>query len=412
MSLALREDNFVVIDVGSHVTRAGMGTHDTNKAPTVTVNMSDFNYPLKSDKIISWEDLEACWHHILFKELGIKKSRNEHPVLLAVPTQWSKFEHERIAQMFFERFNVPGIYIAPQPLLALYGCGAVSGVAVDIGEDSTQINVVIDSLLQSQSTTTIPVGGAQFDEYLLRLMKNDTSLVQQFEGKEGVALDKEFARFVKEQSGLCNIFVGHDAVTKEQQAAANIIENAAAAATEEAIEDDIPTNEKDDDDKPKDVPDTVEIEYKNHKFMVGPYRHKVFDPLFDLSLTGENGLGLIESMRLAASHCEPPEIRPKLWESVALCGGGSLISGLQPRIRAEVTSVLPCSENIGDAQPRQVGYLRIPDYFTLLKDRKYRNLCTWLGGEIVAKLVFIDAKNYVSKVDYNESGPSVVHTFL
>ena len=40
--------------------------------------------------------------------------------------------------MFFERFNVPGIYIAPQPLLALYGCGAVSGIAVDIGEESTR----------------------------------------------------------------------------------------------------------------------------------------------------------------------------------------------------------------------------------------------------------------------------------
>lgn len=91
-------------------------------------------------------------------------------------------------------------------------------------------------------------------------------------------------------------------------------------------------------------------------------------------------------MRIAASHCEPPEIRPKLWESVALCGGGSLVSGLQPRIRSEVVDELPVSENIGDAQPRQVGFLRIPDYFTVLKDRKYRNLCTWLGGEIVAKV--------------------------
>ncbi|KAG2222821.1 hypothetical protein INT45_011631 [Circinella minor] len=412
MSLALREDNFVVIDVGSQVTRAGMGTHDTNKTPVVAVNMSDFNYPLKSDTIVSWEDLEACWHHILFKELGIKKSRNEHPVLLAVPTQWSKFEHERIAQMFFERFNVPGIYIAPQPLLALYGCGAVSGIAVDIGEESTQINVVIDSLLQSQATITVPVGGVHFDEYLLKLMKNDAALVKQFEDKEGITLDKEFARFVKVQPGVCNVYVGHDAISKEKAAAASVIENAAAAATEEAIEDDVVTTEKEDEDKAKDIPEAIEIEYKGHKFSIGAYRHKVFDPLFDLRIIGNNGLNIIEGMRIAASHCEPPEIRPKLWESVALCGGGSLVSGLQPRIRSEVADELPVSENIGDAQPRQVGFLRIPDYFTVLKDRKYRNLCTWLGGEIVAKLVFIDAKNYVSKVDYNESGPSVVHTFL
>jgi hypothetical protein len=35
MSIALREENFVVINVGSTITTAGIGMHDTNKAPTV-----------------------------------------------------------------------------------------------------------------------------------------------------------------------------------------------------------------------------------------------------------------------------------------------------------------------------------------------------------------------------------------
>ena len=128
-----------------------------------------------------------------------------------------------------------------------------------------EINVVIDSLLQSQATTTVPVGGVHFDEYLLKLMKNDVSLVKEFEDKEGVTLDKEFARFVKEQPGVCNVYVGHDAVSKEKAAAASIIENAAAAATEEAIEDDAVTTEKEDEDKAKDIPEAIEIEYKGHK---------------------------------------------------------------------------------------------------------------------------------------------------
>lgn len=76
-------------------------------------------------------------HHILFKELRIKKTQNESAVLLTVPFKWSKLEHERITQIFFESFNVPGIYIAPQPLLALYGCGSVSGIIVDIGHETT-----------------------------------------------------------------------------------------------------------------------------------------------------------------------------------------------------------------------------------------------------------------------------------
>jgi hypothetical protein len=35
MSLALREENFVVINVGSSYTMAGIGMHDTNKPPSV-----------------------------------------------------------------------------------------------------------------------------------------------------------------------------------------------------------------------------------------------------------------------------------------------------------------------------------------------------------------------------------------
>lgn len=35
MSLTLREENFVVIDVGSYLTKAGIGANDTNKPPSV-----------------------------------------------------------------------------------------------------------------------------------------------------------------------------------------------------------------------------------------------------------------------------------------------------------------------------------------------------------------------------------------
>ncbi|KAI7876575.1 actin-like ATPase domain-containing protein [Lichtheimia hyalospora FSU 10163] len=410
MSLTLQEDNFVVIDVGSSVTRAGMGMHDTNKVPSVTVNMSDFNNPLNGSDIVSWEGLEACWHTILFKELGIKKSRNEHAVLLTVPVEWSKFELERITQMFFERFNVPGIYMAPQPLLALYGCGAVSGIVVDVGYSSTTVNVVVDSIVQLEASTTIPIGGKHFDAYLLELFKKDEALVQQFKDKD-LTLDLEFARFVKEQRGVCHVLAGHEQSTSQPTVGLpGVIETVASAATEDVIEDDVPMAQKEEEESVKNIPENVQVEYKGHKFTIGSYRHRVFDPLFDVSLVGESGLDIIEAMRVSASHCEPPEIRPKVWESVALCGGGSLMQGLQMRLKAEVNRVMPSSENIGDAQPKQVGFLRIPEYFTILKERQHQHLCTWLGGEIVAKLVFIDAKNYISKVDYNEHGPSVVHT--
>ncbi|KAK4510576.1 uncharacterized protein ATC70_005007 [Mucor velutinosus] len=408
MSIALREENFVVINVGSTITTAGIGMHDTNKPPTVIVNMADFNYPIKNNAIVNWKDLEECWHHILFKELNIKKSRNESPVLIAVPVQWTKLEHERITQICFENFNVPGVYIAPQPLLTLFGCGSVSGMVVDIGSENTDVNIIVDSNVQSQSNFSVPIGGNHFDAYLLELLKKDSKLVQQFTDA-GLELDIEFAKFVREQSGVCNVSVGHELADNMLAAElSNAMEELPTESTEELIDEDNP--KKVEEEEVGDVPENAEVEYKNHKFNIGPYRHDCMDPLFNPELLKIDTPSLPEAMRLSAMNCEPPEIRPKLWENITVAGGCCMTIGTTKRIKTEVQLFLPHSENAGDTQPRQLSFLRIPDYFTVLKDKQYQQYSTWLGAEIVAKLVFIDAKNYISKVDYNESGPSVVHT--
>ncbi|RUS32452.1 hypothetical protein BC938DRAFT_475346 [Jimgerdemannia flammicorona] len=85
------------------------------------------------------------------------------------------------------------------------------------------------------------------------------------------------------------------------------------------------------------------------------------------------------------------------------------LQGIKERIKAELLPYLPVSDNAGDTQSRDIKFLRIPDYFTVLREPHFQRFSAWLGGEIVAKLVFPNPTNYISKVDYNESGPSVVH---
>ena len=47
------------------------------------------------------------------------------------PLFTSKADRERLTQMMFESFNVSGLYIAEQPVAALYAVGKVTGVSVD-----------------------------------------------------------------------------------------------------------------------------------------------------------------------------------------------------------------------------------------------------------------------------------------
>ncbi|KAG0096369.1 general RNA polymerase II transcription factor [Podila epicladia] len=253
--------------------------------------------PIEQGIVKDWAAMEALWRHVLFRELGIKRSRNASPVLMVVPTDWTKEEHERITQIFFENFNVPGLYLAEEPLMILYGCATVTGLIIDIGHNSTEITPIIDTQIQRNAIQTIPLAGADIDAYFLQQLRQDAQLVREY----GEPMDLEFARYLKE-SGVCQ------ALGKDEKGA-----NARAHAE---------------------------------------YNGKRFTSAIEDSLT--------------------------------------------------------VSENFGEFQVREVKFLKVPDYFPSLKDSIVH--AGFLGSEIVAKLIFPDPRNYINKVDYNESGPSVVHT--
>ncbi|KAG0036962.1 general RNA polymerase II transcription factor [Podila clonocystis] len=318
--------------------------------------------PIEQGIVKDWAAMEALWRHVLFRELGIKRSRNASPVLMVVPTDWTKEEHERITQIFFENFNVPGLYLAEEPLMILYGCATVTGLIIDVGHNSTEITLIIDTQIQRNSIQTIPLAGADIDAYFLQQLRQDAQLVREY----GEPMDLEFARHLKE-SGVCQ------ALAKDEKGA-----NARTHA-----------------------------EYNGKRFTVGSVRYKAVDPLFNPDLVGKRVLNIIDAIH-AALYGVKPEKRQALWESIIVTGGSCQIAGLQNRIQSAIEDSLTVSENFGEFQVREVKFLKIPDYFPSLKDSIVH--AGFLGSEIVAKLIFPDPRNYINKVDYNESGPSVVHT--
>ncbi|KAF9349496.1 hypothetical protein BGX26_012226 [Mortierella sp. AD094] len=318
--------------------------------------------PIRNGIVNDWAAMEALWRHVLFRELGIKRSRNASPVLMVVPTDWTKEEHERITQIFFENFNVPGLYLAEEPLMTLYGCAAVTGLIIDIGHNKTEITPILDTQIQRNAIQTIPLAGADFDSYFLELLKADAQLVREY----GEPLDLEFARHLKESS-VCQV-LGKDEKESKNRAQA---------------------------------------EYNGKEFTVGNARYKAYEPLFNPDLVGKRVLNVIEAIHAAQLGCKA-EKRQSLWEAIIVTGGSCQVKGLQSRIQSEIEDSLTVSENFGEFQVREVKFLKIPDYFPALKDSIVD--AGFLGSEIVAKLIFPDPRNYINKVDYNESGPSVVHT--
>ncbi|CAG8498696.1 14051_t:CDS:2, partial [Acaulospora colombiana] len=402
MHFSLKEENYVVIENGSYRIKAIKGVGDTNRFPSVvghktednenqnsevqteTVSSPDVSAPnspnsstppkrnskepkyicgaqleefkegdlritspIKRGVIQNWEELEALWRHILLKELNIKRARNECPVLVSVPNSWTRDNYERITQLFFERFNAPGLYIANQALMTMYGFGSLTGLVVDVGHGKTEVTPVIDCSIQYHASQTLPLAGQDFDEYFLSLLLSDKKFMEEY----GDTPDLEFARAIKE-TDICEI--------------------------------------------PED-PHQVEDEKLE--------RMEAYEPLFNPQIINRHGtLSLPEAINLAISLCESDK-RSILWESIVLTGGSSLIKGFKERLEAELRLYLAASENYGDFQMKEVKFLKLPEYFTNLRERP--DLAGFLGSSITAKAS--STKSTITSTDQASSIPKAIN---
>ncbi|KAJ1658643.1 hypothetical protein IWQ61_002150 [Dispira simplex] len=406
----LREDSYVIIDLGSYMTRCGLGITDPNKLPSHLIptqiaqvvrsnptspdstteqdakveyicgeavgeyrEADDLNVlvPFRDDRVGDWEAMSVFWDYILTQRFQLNIASMESPVLLAVPTHWSRNELEKCTQIFFERFNVPGLYIAEQPLLAAYSCGVLNGLVIDIGHHFTDVTPVIDSAVHPIAGQRIPLGGVDVDEHLLRQLKGDPKICETL----GDRLDLAFCRFVKEHYFDLTKFT---------------------------------INEEDNDEVPENSADNlVEVDYHGIKVALPEQVLKSVDVLFAPDLVKKSCLDLVGAIEKTVLCCDTDK-RAVLWDNIILTGGLSMMKGLQGLLERRMQSVLACSDNFADTQVREVKFCKLPEYFTNYKDRP--DFMTYLGATIAAKLVFNDPKNYVNKVDYNETGPVVIST--
>ena len=75
------------------------------------------NYPIRHGLIENWDSMERLWQRCIFNELRCEPE--EHYMLLTEPPLNTPENREYTAEIMFETFNVPGLYIAVQAVLAL-----------------------------------------------------------------------------------------------------------------------------------------------------------------------------------------------------------------------------------------------------------------------------------------------------
>lgn len=76
--------------------------------------------PMARGMVEDWSDMERLWHHAYD---GLAAAPDAHPLLLTEAPLNASSHRDRCAEVLFETFNVPALYVAPQAILSLSRSG-------------------------------------------------------------------------------------------------------------------------------------------------------------------------------------------------------------------------------------------------------------------------------------------------
>lgn len=96
---------------------------------------------------------------VSFNMIELRIPTSEHPVLLTEAPFNPQANREKMAQIMFETFNVPGMFVEIPAILSYYYTGRQSSLIVHSGETVTNILPVYNGYVCRKSIIRVDIGG-------------------------------------------------------------------------------------------------------------------------------------------------------------------------------------------------------------------------------------------------------------
>lgn len=332
-------------------------------------------YPIRHGIVEDWDLMERFWEQSIFKYL--RAEPEDHYFLLTEPPLNTPENREYTAEIMFESFNVPGLYIAVQAVLALaaswtsrsVGERTLTGTVIDSGDGVTHVIPVAEGYVIGSCIKHIPIAGrniTSFIQSLLREREQGIPPEQSLETAKAIKerycyicpdIAKEFEKYDKNPAKWIKKYSSLNHITKQ--------------------------------------PFDVDVGFER---FLGP--EIFFNPEI---ANAEFVTPISEIVDTCIQNC-PIDVRRPLYRNIVLSGGSTMFRDfdrrLQRDIQRTVTSRLKLSSSLSQdrIQPKPIEVQVISHHM--------QRYAVWFGGSMFSATPEFYSVAH-TKAQYEEFGPSI-----
>lgn len=317
--------------------------------------------------------------------------------LFSIPNKFNVKIKNKIAEILFEKYNVPALYCSPKSVLTGFAHNAKICSVIDVGSTFTDFSFCNEGIIDENNYNIFSIGGNTIDYFLEHLFKTYTNETctpyyeRLFPPQSGTydptSIHSSFLEHSKllklrELKETCCMVAGKDHKIEE---AKNFIFN-------ENIDVYL-------------LPDGENITISKFKYIAPeifftPSILKIAnmeENIQNLIVNNKNFEGIQINLFNMFKQVKKETYRQKLMNTIILTGSTTLFRNWSERFQKEFTNICNTQESI-----QRNNFQVVP------QKRNQKKYASWLGGSIISSFKRFDTF-FVTKTEYEEYGFDIIH---